>query len=721
MLTRMPTRELTSNALGETREFTIRATGKGFRILIDGLYSDKIEALIRETWSNAYDAHIAAGCPERPFECQLPSPLNPEFRLRDYGVSMTHEQVMGLYSTLFESTKDTSNEQVGTFGLGSKSPFAYTDAFTVTAYRDGWQRVYSVYLNTQSVPCISLMHEQLSDEETGLELSFPVRNDDCRAFVQRAEKLMRGFDVPPIIKTAMSFVPLAFDAPEIYGTEPATGIEWSLHSGFEGVLVQQGCVVYPLTAQFVKTSHSILFRAGLRFRVPIGTFGVTASREALEYDDVSNEKLAAVAEHIIATLNTHISTKVGEAVSLWDAAGVFQTIKTALRDKYNIRLNFDTGITYRGRAFDERFVFNVPPGIQIHAATSTGIRKTWTAKSALEVALPGQRFTWTYGNAQVYVVHNGFYTKDGKTRMRPGSRGAIQRVYSHHRSTKSSQNIIILVGDPDKSGLKRALVKMGRPTAVFGNDIPSIDEGRAPTMASRASVRELTHNGYYHDVVIGDTTEGFYVMSNRGDIIGEDEKRMSPEDFSGLVGFLRQAGVIDSAERVFIVPPSAKRVARYDGMSSFLEVVTSRMREHPSYPLIEERQALAAAFRTYGMSDESGYTEHRVRSIGDHMHVLFELKAPPYGDDCALLRDLYATYHKGRKAADELAGSKFQRAYRLYVKLVPALAQHAAVVNYRHLYTGLIAKYPLLSRLEGASVGEVIDLIRFYHQKKGNS
>ncbi len=132
-----------AEGLGETEGFKIAASGKAFRSLIDSIYSRKEEAPVRELLTNAWDAHIAAGKIE-PFHLHLPSRLFPTFYVRDYGPSMSHEFVMERYTTLFDSTKDGArdddvaviapNAQVGSWGLGSKTPFAYTDAFTLTCW-----------------------------------------------------------------------------------------------------------------------------------------------------------------------------------------------------------------------------------------------------------------------------------------------------------------------------------------------------------------------------------------------------------------------------------------------------------------------------------------------------------------------------------------------------------------------------------------------------------
>jgi HSP90 family molecular chaperone len=178
-----PTFEATGEGYKEVSTFSIKANAKAFRILIDGLYSDKPRAIVREIASNALDSHIMAGCPEKPFDCHLPNRLEPYFSIRDYGVSLSHDLVMRLYTTVFESTKEDSNSQVGRFGLGSKTPFAYTEAYTVTAYLDGEARMYNAFIDSNGVPSIALLVQEPTTEPNGIEVSFPVSTADCNSFV----------------------------------------------------------------------------------------------------------------------------------------------------------------------------------------------------------------------------------------------------------------------------------------------------------------------------------------------------------------------------------------------------------------------------------------------------------------------------------------------------------------------------------------------------------
>ena len=111
--------EVVLSNVGATGEFRIRNSAKAFKILSDGLYSNKIRAIVRELSCNALDSHIGAGKPNVPFEVHLPTVLEPWFAVRDFGLGLDGDQVTNIYTTYFESTKTDSNAFIGALGLSS--------------------------------------------------------------------------------------------------------------------------------------------------------------------------------------------------------------------------------------------------------------------------------------------------------------------------------------------------------------------------------------------------------------------------------------------------------------------------------------------------------------------------------------------------------------------------------------------------------------------------
>ena len=143
-------------AVGESKEYSFEMNAHMASLLSDKLYSNKVEAIIRELACNAQDSHVEAGNPA-PIDVHLPSALEPFFYIEDYGIGLSHDDVMTLYTTYGASTKRGTNAQVGQFGLGSKVFFAYTEQATITATHRGKRRTYSAFKDESGMPNITTM------------------------------------------------------------------------------------------------------------------------------------------------------------------------------------------------------------------------------------------------------------------------------------------------------------------------------------------------------------------------------------------------------------------------------------------------------------------------------------------------------------------------------------------------------------------------------------
>lgn len=261
----------TSTLTGESTEFRIATNAKAFRVLVDGIYADKIGSITRELMSNAFDAHVRSATTV-PFEVRVPNPLNPTFSIRDFGCSMTHEFVMTSYSTLFESSKSESNDEVGAFGLGAKSFLAYTDACTIACWLDGEVRRYLIRLSDAGVPEVTLVHRAPSNEPQGVEVSFAVLHSDFADFRRAVERCCYGFDVlPKVLGDEVELRPADFSGEgwQFWRSSP-------LPSGHR-VALRQGCAVYPCSVG----AWDIPYECLMMIDTPIGTANVTASRESL--------------------------------------------------------------------------------------------------------------------------------------------------------------------------------------------------------------------------------------------------------------------------------------------------------------------------------------------------------------------------------------------------------------------------------------------------------
>lgn len=324
-----------------SKAFSIKVSGKAFGILIDGIYSDKIGAVVRELSTNAWDAHVERGNPEVPFEITLPSALSPVFRVRDFGVAMDHEMIMERYTTLFDSTKDDSNEVVGMLGIGSKSPFAYASTFGLRSILGGVVNSYTVHLGEDGVPRISHVQDhEPTNEPQGFEVTVAVQQNDFRRFVAAFNKVLLGFvgRTLPIVKGTT--------VPKVETV--LTGDGWVMvNSDFpydNAVSIRQGCVVYPTAGHHAgSTSTRILID------VPIGSCSVATSRESLAWDSSTMDFVAKLQSAAIRDITAKVLATVtavtdpierAKAASHWMnlTADVSSGLDDALRAQTRISL-----------------------------------------------------------------------------------------------------------------------------------------------------------------------------------------------------------------------------------------------------------------------------------------------------------------------------------------------------------------------------------------------
>lgn len=384
----------------ETEEFQVNVTSTTFHVLLDSLYSNKRQSIMRELATNAYDAHVAAGIPDKPFHVTLPTYLDHTFRIRDYGISLTHDEVMTLYRTLFQSSKDKSNDFVGYMGLGSKSPFAYTDSFTVIAYRDGKARTYLAALNEKRIPTITFVGEEESDEQ-GFEISFPTHPDDDHLWAAEAGRVFMGFDVPPISNVDYEIPPIVME-----------GNGWRAYDKAyrtleTGCYIRQGCVIYPVDPPHVNTwdrTQWPLKDKALVIDVPIGSVEVSASRESLSMNEQTTQVIKDAVDGFIADLTKQVETSINEAPTYLEAC---QRLYKGYFDHLHNEWLANQALEYKGRRL-ERFIsinLSVPFMIQESKKKPFKALKTIT-------------FDVLQAHEYQFVIDNGAKVKRKKARLR---------------------------------------------------------------------------------------------------------------------------------------------------------------------------------------------------------------------------------------------------------------------------------------------------------------
>lgn len=309
---------------GETIDFGISNSAEFFNILSSTLYKDQILAVVRESLCNAWDAHIEAGCTDKPVLVTLES---NKLIIRDFGKGIHHEDIGLIYGTYGNSTKKNDGSQTGGFGLGCKSPFAYTDHFEVISNHDGARTIYAMAKSSAEVggkPGIKTI-AQFATTETGLSVTINVKPGDISRFAQLIKRIARNGDMN-----------IHFNGTQVAGIDfdVATN-NWMITNTelldvHEPVVVRYGNVIYPIDGshkeisslysqvsditQSMSVSSHYSTNPTLLFQAPPHSIAVTPSRESLSMQDHTVNTLKKLMSAFIADFKKHVPTEQTKAL-----------------------------------------------------------------------------------------------------------------------------------------------------------------------------------------------------------------------------------------------------------------------------------------------------------------------------------------------------------------------------------------------------------------------
>lgn len=432
----------------DASSFKMKSSRKAFQILSD-LYSDKPLAIVRELGCNANDAMTMAGKKDQPFHIHVPNALEPWLTIQDFGTGISHQNIYDIYSTYFESTKTNTNDQIGCLGLGSKSPFCYTDNFSVTSIFDGEKRIYNAYFAENGNPTIALMSTAKTSEGNGVAIQIPIKEKDFNNFYRSIATAFRYFDVKPTISGGT--INWHNETPMF------TGDDWMFYDNNQGwqSFAIMGGVTYPIDSQHTDDKYNNILRKGIVLKFAMGELDFAPSREHLSYDDATikaiNDKLEKVTHEIKVKAKEQILSK----------DNILEAIRSFLyyndRFAYYGNASFEIkNLIYNGKDITEPFKFakTIVPNVQGFFKRS--YRKTICQSTGFTF---DKTYIWFYNDGTI--------------------KNPVNRVKMYVRDTEKSAMIFTMED-------KKNMIDNGFPSDLFVS---------ASTLPSPSVKRKVNNNG----------------------------------------------------------------------------------------------------------------------------------------------------------------------------------------------------------------------------------
>ncbi len=719
-----PQNEAIMSNVSEIGEFRIRNSAKAFNILSSGLYANKIKAIIRELSCNAVDSHVAAGKPDVPFDVHLPTNLEPWFAIRDYGTGLNHDQVTNIYTTYFESTKTSSNQFIGALGLGSKSPFSYTDNFTVTAVQDGMKRIYSAFINDQGVPSIAKMMEEESNEANGVEVKFAVEDRyDFYKFEEEAHKVYKWFKLQPVVTGPSSFEvkPVEYESENIIPGVHAASNHRSYHS-----TAIMGNIAYPIEIPNVEKSFGELrhlLDCNLVIEFAIGELDFQASREGLSYIPQTIQAIRSKLEALNAVLADKIAEEADAIKNNWKRALFLESkgrnqLWNAAVQKYAKDRDFQlVNFNYGCRTVAPKIsvsdlnemnitinAFEKNPG----TATASNL-KSYSQSCTLPTGVPGYEQVWEFPIGK--KVH--FVVNDTKI-------GALERAKYHFKEEQAANNVrgydngdtVFVLNKIDKSknmNIRALMKRLHNPPAgmLMRASIMREKEREAGSkLAKNVTIMKLEEKGY----------GGYY---RHRDMVWRDAGKAASFDATKTYYYMPLSGFnLESAHGLTDVKELYRDLgscgintvnigALYGVRKGDIEFIKTQknwinIEEHITKSLKKIDAKLINSFLRRELDNYS------FLSYNDDIVSKVDAKSP-YTELVSTFKDA------SNKDADRYAIARLIKRYSPKTTFDP----DAAIESVRAKAKAVLERYPLLNSLRSADSEAVAEYINLIDEKKG--
>ncbi len=315
------------------------------------LYNDPESAVFREVVANGIDAHTKAGI-SKAVHVFLPTRNTPVFTVIDFGVGMSTEKMEQVFCQYGESDKADSDEEIGGFGLGSKSPLAIASQFTVISVKDGI-RTHAIISNSEDgQPEMEVVDIRETDQPNGTSVAIPISN--YMSFNQKANGYFKYFtkgsvslggEVIPKHYTDEhkdEFLSLT-EIPELGTTIRTfkTGPHYQTNALTKGMLLVMGGVRYIVPTADIRSNLTVdeesvslfdeLLETHTVIEAPIGAVKLSPAREGIQFTKKTRAYFNQVFSTSAEGLRTTLIKKITDAKTYAEAVENYSELSEGRR------------------------------------------------------------------------------------------------------------------------------------------------------------------------------------------------------------------------------------------------------------------------------------------------------------------------------------------------------------------------------------------------------
>jgi hypothetical protein len=312
---------------------------KAVRDYQEAIYEDLPPTIVRETVSNAVDAHrmrpedMPHQTSELGSEFELPvgrgvkvnlstgkllgESSQPIFTVTDYGPGMSPEYMRGPVTEYRTTGKGHTNRLLGGKGIGAKCPLGYKDTFLWDVCWEGVMRTYVFQRHQDGDKMFVINKTEYESRPFGTRVRVPVDESDIEDFKEACvdQLAFLAGEIDFIGKLAAVSKPKMQMETDRFGVMEEDYVEYPFdhgygyydHKALNAPIVTVGGVPYELN---LKKIDGVRRAPGLVLHMGPGEVTLTTSRDAIQYDDKTTENIkSAIEKTVVEELKAHIANE----------------------------------------------------------------------------------------------------------------------------------------------------------------------------------------------------------------------------------------------------------------------------------------------------------------------------------------------------------------------------------------------------------------------------
>ncbi len=358
-------------------------------ILFSQMYKNPIGSVCREIASNCYDSHIEAQV-DKPIVIKMGYDDGGHYiSFIDYGVGLSPERIDKVYRKPLTSTKRNTLNQIGAFGLGSKTPIAYSDSYEIiTIYNN--VKYHYLFAKKETGHDISTLLVEDTPEGNGTEIKISIKDyQDRNKFVYECKYQLAYFKNIYYVD-----VPISNDFAIYEGENFLYRADIDRDLDVETIHLAIGQVMYPIDWGEIGR-EAIKIPIGLKFSTSDFVPGedIIPSRESLRYNPKVCEMINAKIDLAIKEIEAIHILQNKEVESLRDFIEKEDELLTVKIGEHDLRIVPNR--VYRNSEWTDSYPF-------------TRLRPKFKALADLPITLPKKI------NSMFYFLHINYELNNGK-------------------------------------------------------------------------------------------------------------------------------------------------------------------------------------------------------------------------------------------------------------------------------------------------------------------